>query len=195
MYRWLAKASLAAACAVGVALILVMHYSRLAQPALLSLSGPPDYQHPLPLRRWDPTCRLRGWRTLAQAVDCIRTDLERQGIIPILAGSAWTIPGELAFYCAGHPTVYCLGPAFADRHSQYDLWRPNPLSDPIAFRGRTFIVVASHWPAAVTAMFDRVDKPILVAHRERGIPVAQWTVAVCRGFRGLPENGRQGIDY
>ena len=83
----------------------------------------------------------------------------------------WTIPGELAFYCDGHPPAYSLGLALADRHSQYDLWRPDPVADAQAFRGRTFVYVGDVIPVAA---FDRIEPPARVVHAESGVPVAVW---------------------
>src|SRR5947209_19357313 len=105
-YRRLAAASLAAACLLGILVTAFMLRSELAQPVLLRISGRPSANHPLPLRRFDPTCRLRGWKYLGQEVDRIRDELRAKGIEPILVGSGWTLPGELGFYCEGHPTVY-----------------------------------------------------------------------------------------
>jgi hypothetical protein len=102
------------------------------------------------------------------------------------------LPGELGFYCAGHPAVYSVGPALGDRSSQYDLWRPNPVADAGAFAGRTFIVVGPFGDALRDA-FEQIDPPRLVTHYEGGRPVASWPVTVCRGFRGfrhLPQEGR-----
>jgi hypothetical protein len=106
----------------------------------------------------------------------------------------WMIPGELGFYCDGHPAVYCIGPVMGDRHSQYDLWRPNPVADAQAFVGRTLVVIGQ-------GLFDQkpagFSQPVTVRHivyREGGHPIAGWTVWVCRGFQGfdprtLPKRG------
>ncbi len=105
----------------------------------------------------------------------------------------WTLPGELAFYCRGRPEVYTFGPALADRHSQYDLWRPNPVADAQVFRGRTFVYVGDLTPELLRA-FDRADPPVEVVASDGGIPVADWKVRVLRGFRGFPD-GRRGAGY
>jgi hypothetical protein len=153
------------------------------RPVLLSISGPPLPGKPFPLRRLDPTCRLRGWRTLAEEVDRLRDELAARGIEPILAGAAWTIPGELAFYCRGHPQVYYLGPALGDRYSQHDLWRPNPLADPHHFAGRTFIVVSPGCDLAPG--FEELEPPRVVTHCEDAQPVARWWIQVGHGYRGF----------
>jgi hypothetical protein len=136
------------------------------------------------LRRFDPTCRLRGWRSLAAAVDRVRNALRSEGVEPVLAGSGWTLPGELSFYCEGQPQVYSLGLALGDRHSQYDLWRPNPVWDPDQFAGEVVVFVGELTPVLREA-FEEVGKPQTVTHEEGGQPVARWTVTVCRGFRGF----------
>jgi hypothetical protein len=182
-YRRLAIASLVSACTLGVAVTLAMHRSDWFQPILLRLSGAPTARQPLPLRRFDPTCRLRGWHFLGTEVDRLRDELRQAGIEPLVAASSWTLPGELGFYCRDNPAVYSLGSALGDRHSQYDLWRPNPVQDGQVFLGRTFVFVGELHPLLFAA-FLAVDPPRSVVYRERGQPIAQWTVTVCRGFRG-----------
>ena len=98
------------------------------------------------------------------------------------------MPGEIGFYCAGHPTVYSLGSALGDRRSQYDFWQPNPLWDQEAFLRRTIIYVGEIYPMLVQA-FEQVEASRGVAYREQGQPIATWKVTVCRGFRGLPLPG------
>jgi hypothetical protein len=185
-YRRLIGTSVVCACTLGVVGTVLMHHSEWVQPVLLRFSGPATPERPLPLRRFDPTCRLRGWRVLAAEVDRVREELRAEGIEPLLAGSAWTLPGELGFYCAGNPVVYSLGPALGDRRSQYDFWRPNPVWDPSAFEGRTFILVGEDSPVLHEA-FEQVDGGRVVTSRECGQAIACWRILVCRGFRGFRE--------
>jgi 4-amino-4-deoxy-L-arabinose transferase-like glycosyltransferase len=183
-YRRLAITSLAAACLVGLLVTAAIHRSEVAQPVLLRISGPPSANHPVPLRRFDPTCRLRGWKYLGRELDRIRQELRAEGIEPVVAGSSWTLPGELGFYCDGQPTAYSLGLVIGDRWSQYDLWRPNPLFDPDTFRGRTFIFVgelSSEWWYA----FERVEVERVICYCERGHEIGYWYVRICRGYRGF----------
>jgi hypothetical protein len=141
----------------------------------------------MPLRRIDPTARLRGWRTLAREVDAIREQLHRQGVEAEIAGGSWTLPGELGFYCAGHPQAYSFGPALGERHSQYDLWRPNPVDDPKEFAGKTFIVVGA--PAAALRGAFEIVVPLKkdVTHLEQGEPINRWPVVIGYGYRGFPK--------
>src|SRR5262249_50007643 len=148
------------------------------------VSGEPTEDQPFPVRRFDPTCRLRGWRTLAAKVDEVRRDLrasEKQE--PILAGSGWSLPGEVGVYCVCKRSVYSVGLMQGDRHSQYDFW-PGPIDNPEAFRGRTFIIVGGVGPK-VRQAFRKVEGPIPALHEEDGRPVAGWTIHVCRGFQGF----------
>jgi len=177
-------AGLATACGLGLLLNLAVHRAEWVRPWLLPFAGQVAESNPLPARRIDPTCRLRGWRFLAREVDRLRDELGQQGQEPILAGAAWTIPGELAFYCRGNPPVYSLGRAAGDRHSQYDLWRPNPLADAEDFAGRTMIVIGEISPTLRQA-FERVDPPRVLLFAENGLGIARWTVTVCRGFRAV----------
>ncbi len=189
--RRLSRLGVAGACALGLTLTLVMHYPALARPLFLAVAGPPSPKHPMPLRRFDPTCRLRGWRALAAEVDQRRAEVRAAGAEPVVAATLWTLPGQVAFYCEGHPTVYTLGPALGDRRSQYDFWRPNPVWDPDAFRGRTFILVGEFPPSLLDA-FDTVEPPREVRYAEAGHTVAVWHVTVARGFRGFgPIDGLQ----
>src|SRR5262249_46261847 len=170
--RRLALGGLAAACLAGAAITLAVHCSTWIHPLLLPLTQPPTAETPFPLRRLDPTLRLRGWRTLAAEVDHIRQRLRDEGEEPILAACGWSLPGLVGFYCDGHPTVYSLGPAFGDRRSQYDFWRPNPIHDNKVFRGRTFVIVAGG-PLDLAEVFDHVET-YHVVHTENGQPVAGW---------------------
>jgi 4-amino-4-deoxy-L-arabinose transferase-like glycosyltransferase len=190
--RRLTLAGLAAACGLGVLVNVVVYRSDWTYPLLARWQGEPTPERPLPVRRLDPTCRLLGWRQLAAEVDRVRDELRAAGVDPVLVGTTWSLPGELGFYCAGHPAVYSVGPALGDRRSQYDLWRPNPVSDAGAFRGRTFIVVGP-FGTALRDAFEKIDPQRVVTHYDAGQPVASWPITVCRGFRRLPTQG--GDDY
>ena len=179
--RWIVVTT---AC-VGLALTLVMHYPAVARPALAKLAGPATPEHPLPLRRFDPSCRLRGWTTLAAAVDELAAKLRAAGEEPLIAAGSWVLPGELGVYCAGHPTVYSLGIAAGDRASQYDLWHPNPLADAAKFRGRTFILV-SCIDRDMRPAFGMVEPSRYVFYKEAGQPVSVWLLTVGRDFHGFP---------
>jgi 4-amino-4-deoxy-L-arabinose transferase-like glycosyltransferase len=171
---------------LGLALCVLVHYPGLMRPALARAAGPPTETNPTPIRKLDPTARLRGWQTLAREVDAIRDRVRAEtGEEPLVAGTVWNVPGALGAYCEGHPETYSFGLAMADRHSQYDIWRPNPVADAQAFRGRTFVFVGDGLPADA-GVFERVELPTVVVHREDGIPVAVWWVWVGHGFRGFP---------
>jgi hypothetical protein len=180
--RW-AMGGLAAACVMGLLLTGFMHYSHQLYPLLARLAGPARSPLDCPVRRLDPTCRLRGWRRLAEEVDVVRAFLALvEGREPVLAGVNWTLPGELGVYCKGNPPVYSLGPVTGDRHSQYDFW-PNPFADRRRFRGRTFVVVGDLTPE-LKAGFERVWPTWYVTHYKHGQQVSVWPITICTGYRG-----------
>ncbi len=185
-YRRLLGSTLGTTIVVGLALTLFVHRSDWLRPILEPLSGPATAGRPYPLRRFDPTCRLKGWRTLAAEVDRLRAEVRQQeGEEPVLVTTGWALPGELGFYCTGHPTVYSIGLVQHDRHSQYDLWRPNPVFDQKVFRGRTFVIVGAPAPEVLQG-FGQAGRPREVAYVEDGRPLAGWTVTVCRDFKSFP---------
>jgi len=182
-YRWVMAAGMGMATALGLLLLVFVHRSDWLWPVIEPLAGPPIAGRPYPLRVFDPTCRLRGWRTLAAEIDRLRAELRaNEGQEPVLVATGWFLPGELGFYCTGHPTVYAIGVIQGDRHSQYDLWLPNPIHDPEAFKGRTFIIVGG-LSDEVMEGFGWMSRPRKVEHRQDGRPLAGWIVTVGRDFR------------
>ena len=180
-YRRLTQASIGLTAVIGVVLIFLLHDSRLIRPILANLADPPSDARPFPLRRFDPTCRLRGWKALAVEIDRLRDEL---GNDVVVAGIGWSWPGEIGFYCKGHPTVYSVGAVIGDRHSQYDFWRPNPVADPTHFYGKTFIIVAGD-PISFEGAFDSTDPARVIRYDEDGQPIARFALMVGRGFRGF----------
>ena len=68
------------------------------------VAGQSTAEKPLPVRSLDISARLTGWKTLAAEVDRIRTEVATAtGEKPVLAGTNWTIPGHLRFYCRDRP--------------------------------------------------------------------------------------------
>ena len=174
--------------AVSLLATAMIHFPGFMRAGLAKLARTPSEEKPLPVRQLDISARLMGWKSLASEVDRIRTDITLStGEEPVLAGTHWTLPGQLGFYCDGHPTVYSLGIVNgSDRHSQYELWRPNPEKDAQAFRGRTFVVVGQLGPGSISC-FETIEKAIPVKFTQDGVPIAAWNIWICRGFSGLME--------
>ena len=134
---------------IGVILTILAHDTRAFTFLIQSIVPPETASEPSPMRLFDPAARLKGHHILAAELDTMRRELrDEEGQDPILAGLRWDQPGLLGFYCEGHPQAYSFGLILhIDRHSQYDFWRPNPVDDAQAFRGRTFLVVGGGYPA------------------------------------------------
>ncbi len=63
---------------VGLTLTILIHQPRLLLPVLARLAGTPTSTNPMPLRRLDATCRLRGFRAgLAADIDQLRGAVTR----------------------------------------------------------------------------------------------------------------------
>jgi hypothetical protein len=189
-WRRIPKVLVPALVVIGVLLTIVVHEPRWIQPALVQLVAQPSKDNLTPIRQVDPTCRLRGWQALAGEVDRVIAKLRAEGIEPVLAGASWSLPGEISFYCQGHPQVFSVGLAIGDRHSQYDLWLPNPVLKPEDFLGRTFIMVDGG-KERVGMAFDHCDDTYDFVYRENNVALASWSITVCRGFRGFPRQNTQ----
>jgi 4-amino-4-deoxy-L-arabinose transferase-like glycosyltransferase len=182
IYRRLAITGIGLTCAVGLLLTALVHQPPFVRPLWQQLAAWLAPDNP---RRFDPTCRLRGWHVLAAQVDALVAELRDQGDDVVLACNSWVMPGEIGFYCAGHPDVYSLGLALTDRHSQYDLWHPNPLADPTAFAGKTFLVIGAD-AAKLKPGFSSVQSREMVRYTENGRALAHWTITIGRGYHGFP---------
>jgi hypothetical protein len=182
------------AVGIGVLVSVVAHdTSRFFVPAVRPFLKPETSDQPTPVRKLDVAARLKGWKYLCEHLDRQRAELEANGEVPLIAANRWDVPGTIGFYCAGHPQAYSFGLMMKDRHSQYELWHPNPITDAQEFRGRTFLVVAAGYPAAeLRPAFESVGPPHEVVYRENGLAVATWTVCVARGFKGFDPSARPG---
>jgi hypothetical protein len=182
--------------AVGISVfvsVLAHDTSRFVVPAVRPFLKPETSERPTPVRQLDVAARLKGWKYLCEHLDRQRAELEANGESPLIAANRWDVPGTIGFYCTGHPQAYSFGLMMKDRHSQYELWHPNPITDAQAFQGRTFLVVAAGYPAAeLRPAFESVGPPQEVVYRENGLAVATWTVCVARGFKGFDPSARLG---
>lgn len=184
-YAWLLRGSVAAACGLGLGVTLLMYQAHHFTSEFSAFVPTPTKDEPAPLRRFDPTCRLRGWQTLAAAVDAELSRFRQDGIEPVVVCGNWYLPGELGFYCKQQPVVHSIGLALGCRHSQHDLWRPNPVLDPTLYLGCTFLFIGDPRPLLGLNAFDRIDPTQQVIHSDNGVPVAVWQITVCHGFRGF----------
>ena len=194
--HWYRRA-FAAVLVVGFVLTLFAHNTQLVTAAAGPLLPVESTENPTPARKIDPAARLKGWRHLGAELDRLRAQVRwSDRTDPVLAGLRWDVPGLLSIYTTGQPQAYSLGLMLRyDRHSQHDLWHPNPADDAQAFRGRTFLVVGPGDPSrALTPAFESVGTPQEVVYRENGKALAVWYVCVCRGYRGIDPAERPGTE-
>src|SRR5207249_10573724 len=78
--RGLTIAGIALTCGIGIVLTVAAHEMARLGPVVAYVSGEPTPENPSPLRRFDPTCRLRGWHVLGAEVDRARAELRQRGI-------------------------------------------------------------------------------------------------------------------
>ena len=173
-------------CLLGLGLTLLAHFPQPLRPALAVWATRLAGDDPFPLRRLDPTWRLCGWPTLAQAIEQIRAQLRRAGDEPIVAVTEWTIAGELSFHLPDRPTVYTLGRLVRDRFCQCDLIEPHPFATPQPFVGKTFIIVG-YLSTELADLFADVGPVQEICHWEGAMPIRGWRVQICTGYRGLSQ--------
>jgi hypothetical protein len=132
----------------------------------------------------DPLARLKGWRTLAAAVNAVAAQMPQP---PFLLSDRYQISSELAFYTPGQPHTYNVN--LGRRLNQYDLW--GGLS---AMAGRDAIYVQPDTPGlpqALQAAFEScaAGEPVIIA--ERGRELKRFYLFRCLGFSGLPPQPEQ----
>src|ERR1700687_2019231 len=97
-YRRLTWVGLTTVCLAGLAVNVLMLRSDLLYPLLTAVADSQTHNSPLPLRKLDPTCRLRGWQTLGSELDRLRFLEATEGQEPVIVGAGWSLPGGLGFY-------------------------------------------------------------------------------------------------
>ena len=149
---------------------------------------------PAPLRAFDPTCRMRGYRELVPEVEARLAALRAEGLDPFVLAPTYTLASTLSFSLPGQPEVYCLSwsPGFAARATnQHDLWHPNPRHDIETFRNRPAVVVENaEIPMSYAGglvklgIFGKSEPTSRLDVRRQGLVVASWNLTLCRAYRG-----------
>ncbi|HEV3122923.1 MAG TPA: glycosyltransferase family 39 protein [Isosphaeraceae bacterium] len=185
-----------AACwALMVLGMSVMRHSEWFFPLLAPRLPAPTAQYPAQIRRFDPTCRMRGYHGLAPEVERRVSALRAQGLDPFVLTPEYGVASSLSFYMNGQPDVYCLGGPAALRlavGNQHDVWRPNPRFDPEHFQGRPAVIVEPTYLGIIfgqwitqLGLFGRAGATELVLVKDHGLDVAAWYVTICRDYRGV----------
>jgi 4-amino-4-deoxy-L-arabinose transferase-like glycosyltransferase len=127
----------------------------------------------------DPLARLKGWQTLARAVETLAVQMPQA---PFLLSDRYQISSELAFYVRGQPQTFNVN--LGRRMNQYDLWDGLP-----TLAGHDAIYVqpgSAELPQALRATFQRCDegKPVII--EELGIELKRFYLFPCWEFSGVP---------
>ncbi len=178
-----------------VALISLLHHTEWTYPLAARFVPAPTKRWPAPLRRFDPTCRLRGHDDLARQVDLILAKLRARGEDPFVLTTTYALTATMEFQLAGQPETYCLSWNYGmtrDPVNQHDLWRPNPRLDLEAFRGRTGVLIDdSNMPPSFAnqmvekGVFGSMESTERLVVSEGGLAVGAWDIAICHDYRGL----------
>jgi hypothetical protein len=132
----------------------------------------------------DLLARLRGWRTLGNAVTGKLASLPPGAFVMC---DDYQQTAEMAFYVHGQPKTYCAGPYFGKRLSQYDMWPDRRLdrTSPLVGHDAVYIGKGGDFPAEITAAFasiePRVDLDIIVS----GVKIQDFKIYLCHGFKGF----------
>jgi 4-amino-4-deoxy-L-arabinose transferase-like glycosyltransferase len=132
----------------------------------------------------DPLARLKGWQTLARAVERLAVQMPRA---PFFLSDRYQISSELAFYARGQPHTFNVN--LGRRLNQYDLW--DGLS---TLAGQDAIYVQpeeAELPQAVRATFQHCDQGTPVIIEELGIELKRFYLFPCQGFSGVPPRPQQ----
>jgi hypothetical protein len=173
----------------------LMRHSEWFYPLVADRLPEPTAKQPSPIRRFDPTCRMRGYRDLAPEIERRVAQLRREGLDPFVLTPEYGIASSLSFYMKGQPEVYCIGGAAAFRvavGNQHDVWRPNPRLDPEMFIGRPAVIVEptylpimfGPWTADL-GLFAQASATERIMIARGKVAIASWYVTVCRDYRGL----------
>jgi undecaprenyl-diphosphatase len=174
-YRWGAASSVRwqrlrlVAVAMGITLSLGMTVA-LHDPALFVRLGLQPNA--------DPLARLKGWRTLARAVERLR---QQRPNTPFVLSDRYQISSELAFYLDGQPHTYNVN--LGRRLNQYDLWDGLP-----SLVGHDAVYVqpdSIELPQALHASFHRCDEGTPVIIEELGRELKRFYLFQCEGFSGV----------
>ncbi|MGO9468633.1 MAG: glycosyltransferase family 39 protein [Isosphaeraceae bacterium] len=184
-----------AAWCVSVAAVIALHHTEWFFPMFARWVPASTKGLPAPLRRIDPTCRMRGHKKLAEEVAKRMAAVQAEGGSPFVVTPTYALTSTLSFYLPGQPETYCLSWNYgmtAQPVNQHDLWHPNPRHEQAAFRGRAAIIVDdSNMPPNFAnqmiekGVFDHLVSIERIFVREQGVVVGTWDIAICREYKGL----------
>ena len=169
---------------------------------------------PIPYRKVDPSARLRGWKTMAIAVEDYRKEFEKEtGKPAFMIGNNYQTAALLSFYLPDprvegpdHPAVYL--PESQDIESEFSFW---PKYDDFVdappgtkpgdqyfsgeegvnvFVGRNALYVTDAIddtpPSSLERGFESVKMVKMVNISRHGLPLRQIRIFACYNYQTLP---------
>jgi len=128
----------------------------------------------------DPTSRLYGWDDMGKQVSQIKASMPSPENTFIYS-DYYQLTAELAFYTQGQPRVYCIN--LGRRMNQYDLWpgiETQKGKDGIFVTNGRQTVIDSR----ITRSFDKIDLPVVIQTKRKGVVYQEFTVVRGYGFHG-----------
>lgn len=131
----------------------------------------------------DPTIRLRGWKKLGLEMGNIRDNFLKEGRLFIFSDT-YQITSELAFYIPGHPVTFCVNTG--RRMNQYDLWQG--FSNLLGYNAIYVKHRDQDMDKKFFSSFKSWKKLSLIDIKKGEKVIHQYSVFLCRGFKGKEEN-------
>jgi 4-amino-4-deoxy-L-arabinose transferase-like glycosyltransferase len=189
--NWTAAAFMSAAILGGMALMRWWNLPERTRRARLILTGAAvaitlfiflSPLAPLPAK-YNITTRLKGWDNLGMEMQRLaRTEFADPSKV-FLFSDKYDITAELAFYTPGQPITFCLWTGDR-RMNQYDIW-PGPGRERT---GWDAIMVRKRYhdgiQVEVLDLFESVGPPIHFKTSFHGEPAREYTLHLCKGFKG-----------
>ncbi len=179
---------------VGIGLIFtpLAHHMDLTYPAV-AFANRTLGTH-LPVRRIDPTYRLRGEQEFGAALG---KAMDALGPGSFVVCEDYQMTAVASFYMPGRPTTYCSGSYITGRNkrrlSQYDFWPDHALDQP-KLVGKNAVYVGYRNPD-LNAAFDKIEEMPDVRIYRRGVFVRRFQLWKCTGFKGMTRPPTAGQRY
>lgn len=181
---------LLAGISMGLAAAVLVNHTEWLMPVFKWLTRDARPWELTPVARYDPTARLRGWKTLGAAVDEVLQAERDAGHDPFILTDDYQVASEIAFYTPGHPPVTCAQSLLGGRRSQYDIW-VNPIREPAQYLNRPVLFIGARdarltGEAGTPPVLENLRLVKTVEALVAGAPEQVWAIFAADRFLGFP---------